>query len=202
MSDPGSVEAIEIAHGDGAVRGYCWPGGPDAVLLLHDVDADLDAWAHLPSLLAHEGYRVIAIDLPGHGLSDDPWRSDDAVGLVATLLRISKGSGAGRGFVIAAGALAPAALLAEGVDALVALSPAPPESPPPGRTPPSLILVGGADPSAATAADCFFRVTRGWAVISSFGTTAQATAIYTSPWGEHAFEQTIAFLNDYRSSKD
>jgi pimeloyl-ACP methyl ester carboxylesterase len=44
--------------------------GRPAILLVHDLDADLDEFGSLPEALAALGYRVIAVDLPGHGLSD------------------------------------------------------------------------------------------------------------------------------------
>lgn len=44
--------------------------GRPAILLVHDLGADLDEFGPLPEALAALGYRVLAVDLPGHGLSD------------------------------------------------------------------------------------------------------------------------------------
>jgi len=56
------------------VRGVRWGAGPDRVLLLHEPGADIDAWGTLPAQLAQSlGVEALAIDLPGHGLSDNPW---------------------------------------------------------------------------------------------------------------------------------
>src|SRR6476620_10678131 len=58
------------------VRGQRWGPAPDRVLLLHEPGTDLDAWGSLPARLAQElMIGVAAFDLPGHGLSDDPWEA-------------------------------------------------------------------------------------------------------------------------------
>jgi len=43
-----------------------------AVLLVHGWGANVYSWAETIPALAAAGYRVIALDLPGHGLSDKP----------------------------------------------------------------------------------------------------------------------------------
>jgi pimeloyl-ACP methyl ester carboxylesterase len=55
-------------------------GGRAVILLVHDLDGDLDEFGSLPEVLAALGYRTIAVDLPGHGLSD----GDDVDPLVCT----------------------------------------------------------------------------------------------------------------------
>jgi len=40
------------------------------VVVVHDLHRDLDEFGELPELLAHAGFTCIAIDLPGHGLSE------------------------------------------------------------------------------------------------------------------------------------
>jgi pimeloyl-ACP methyl ester carboxylesterase len=47
-------------------------GEGDAVLLLHQNAHSLTMWEALLPELAGRGYRVVAIDLPGYGLSDPP----------------------------------------------------------------------------------------------------------------------------------
>ncbi len=50
-------------------------GGPpegEAVLLVHGWGGCVYSFAELIPALVHGGYRVVAIDLPGHGLSDKP----------------------------------------------------------------------------------------------------------------------------------
>ncbi|RII97423.1 alpha/beta fold hydrolase, partial [Clavibacter michiganensis subsp. insidiosus] len=47
--------------------------GPRAAVLLHGLMGSAESWWRIAPLLAARGYRVLAVDLPGHGLSDrDP----------------------------------------------------------------------------------------------------------------------------------
>ena len=206
MTDAGELtkevepRPVEIPFAGGVVHGQLWPGGSDWVVLLHEPGGDLDAWGELPGALAADGYAALAVDLPGHGLSDDPWASGRAVELVHALAAFAKADGASKVFVIAARELATAAAVARNVDALVALSPPPFPIEGPEATPPALVLVGGSDDDAVERANRFFRQTRGWAVMSSFGTEAQGTAIFASDWAEHALEQALGFLRDYRTN--
>ena len=63
--------SIEVIAGDGlTLRGYEWPIRGAPVVLLHDHDDDLDAWHGLDGELAKNGFRVINLELRGHGLSD------------------------------------------------------------------------------------------------------------------------------------
>jgi len=63
--------SIEVIAGDGLIlRGYEWPTRGAPVVLLHDHDDDLDAWHDLDGELATNGFRVINLELRGHGLSD------------------------------------------------------------------------------------------------------------------------------------
>src|ERR1700759_825945 len=50
------------------------PGQP-VVLMLHGLASDASTWDRAVGLLAEHGYRVIALDLIGHGFSDKPERS-------------------------------------------------------------------------------------------------------------------------------
>lgn len=193
----GVAVPVELHLSGTTMRGYRWPGDDAWIVLLHEVGEDLDVWNDIPATLAAAGYTVVAIDLPGHGLSDDPWRPECASSLVDDIVR-SVTPPTGRCFVIAAGSLSEPAMRSAHVDAIVALSPGIPSGDPFVRTPPALILVGGADTAAAEAADLVFRATRGWTVVSSFGSTRQREALYSGPWGPHALEQTLAFFRDYR----
>ena len=63
--------SIEVIAGDGlTLRGYEWPTRGAPVVLLHNHDDDLDAWHDLDGELATNGFRVINLELRGHGLSD------------------------------------------------------------------------------------------------------------------------------------
>jgi hypothetical protein len=190
---------VECTLGGGVVRGQMWEGEGDLVLLVHDEGGDLDAWGDLPIELAADGYRVVAIDLPGHGLSDDPWDATvfarEAPSLVAAMRR----DRVGRTFLIGAGSIVPA-LGAAAPDALVAFSPRPvPEWTSERTGVPCLILSGSADPDAAAATDRYFRGRSGWTVVSGFGVPEQGTELLATTWAGHAIEQILAFLRDYRT---
>jgi pimeloyl-ACP methyl ester carboxylesterase len=147
--------AVELTLPSGSVvRGLRWGSGPDVALLLHEPGADLDAWGALPPRLARAlGLRAIAVDLPGHGLSDAPWREAMTDSLAPAVFaafvpeilippwrpdrrEASPGGSAaephiqpsGRRFLVAAGACASATLAAASHDVplagIVALSPA------------------------------------------------------------------------------
>jgi len=46
-----------------------WGGGDTVALLLHGMGGSAEGWWRVGPALAATGYRVIALDLPGHGLS-------------------------------------------------------------------------------------------------------------------------------------
>ncbi len=169
------------------------------MLLVHDVGQDLDAWGSVATDLIAEGYQVVAIDLPGHGLSDDPWDADTFPAVASLLIESLRENGSGRCFVLTAGSLVP--LVGQAApDALVALSP----RLSPGWTRemsgvPCLILVGSADRDAAAEAETYFRKRTGWCVVSNFGVPENGTALLGTRWSTHIMEQTISFLRDYRT---
>ncbi|MBP7633475.1 alpha/beta hydrolase [Candidatus Ozemobacteraceae bacterium] len=70
--------------------GECGTGTP--VLMLHGNPGDRDDWAGPAKLLAERGFRCLAVDRPGHGLSSplpaEPGRAADAY---ASLLRSNAG---------------------------------------------------------------------------------------------------------------
>ncbi|WP_242087223.1 alpha/beta fold hydrolase [Microbacterium lacticum] len=47
------------------VRGH----GPRVAVLLHGLTGSSESWSRVAPLLAERGYRVLSLDLPGHGLS-------------------------------------------------------------------------------------------------------------------------------------
>jgi pimeloyl-ACP methyl ester carboxylesterase len=56
------------------------------ILLVHGVGASSTSWDSVLELLAQRGADVIAVDLPGHGLSSKP-RGDYSLGALASALR-------------------------------------------------------------------------------------------------------------------
>ena len=62
---------VAIRLPDGLVlRGHEWPMDGPAVVFLHDHGDDLDVWGPLTARVASHGFRVISVELRGHGLSD------------------------------------------------------------------------------------------------------------------------------------
>ena len=70
----GGVRARFITLVDGVAVRLAESGKPDAppVLLVHGWGASLYMWRDWFAPLTERGYRVVALDLPGHGLSDKP----------------------------------------------------------------------------------------------------------------------------------
>ena len=195
-------QAIERSLPWGAVlRGLRWGNGTDVALLLHEPGADLDAWATLPVEIARQlGIETVAVDLPGHGLSDDPWDPTRLPELVRNLPDLAPE--AGRRFLIAAGTPAIAALEqapALELSGLICLSPqssgaggTPPRSP---RVP-KLFVAGslaGTDLDSARrlAASC-----GGWAVVTSLPVAERGTKLLTTAWGGQLIDQIITFVRD------
>ena len=79
---------IEVALADGTVlRGLEHPADGPPLLFVHDLGDDLDAWGSLAATVNASGFRVIRLELRGHGLSDgepDPAATmDDLTGALA-----------------------------------------------------------------------------------------------------------------------
>ncbi len=208
------VRALETLALTGQVlRGQCWGGGVNLVILVHAPGGDLDAWDNLPLHLADSGLAVITFDLPGHGLSDDPWEPDLLAGSIRAVVDYARRLGATRVFLVAARTSVPSALQVAavgGVDALVALSPPDIQDDRdvvngPTATLPKLLLVGAKEEGALLAAQRFWRRCIGWTVLSTLPTCKQGTDLLAGPWGRQALEQIVTFLRDYqdfdRSSK-
>ena len=69
------------------LRGHEWDTDGLPVLFIHDLGEDLDAWGTVPTAMSKSGFRVMSVELRGHGLSDgepDPSVAvDDVRDLVA-----------------------------------------------------------------------------------------------------------------------
>ncbi|WP_051797116.1 alpha/beta fold hydrolase [Catenuloplanes japonicus] len=62
-----------------------WGAGDRVAVLIHGMITDSTSWHEVGPALAGKGYRVIAVDLPGHGHSPAPERDltlEDTVGLL------------------------------------------------------------------------------------------------------------------------
>ena len=89
------VEYVTLANGV-AVR-LAESGSPDAppVLLVHGWGASIYMWRDWFAPLAASGYRVVALDLPGHGLSDKPseegrYRLESLVATVREVMALAR----------------------------------------------------------------------------------------------------------------
>ena len=62
---------VAIRLPDGLIlRGHEWSRDGPAVVFVHDLGDDLDAWGPVTAGVAAHGFRVISVELRGHGLSD------------------------------------------------------------------------------------------------------------------------------------
>ena len=185
---PPTAVAEEIGlDGFPALRGQRWGDGASELLLLHGGGADLDAWGALPALLAHHlDATVIAVDLPGHGLSDDPWQPERLPELLAALA--SRPAGSARLAVVAAGDTAAALLREAGrlaVAAVVLLSPALPETVAGWERSPSvskLFLAGSLAGDELARCRQAANALGGWAVVVGVPDAAQGTELLV---GDH-----------------
>jgi pimeloyl-ACP methyl ester carboxylesterase len=197
-----SPEAIErdLPWG-GVLRGFRWGKSSDVALLLHDPGADVDAWGPLPFEIARQlEIEAVAVDLPGHGLSDDPWGGGRLPDLLRSLPEIVPA--AGLRFLIAAGDSATAALEHAptiGLSGLVSLSPQIPDdgwhSP---RSPrvPKLFVAGSMAGSDIPNARRLATACGGWAVVTAFPVAERGTLLLNSRWSKHLVEEIVAFLRD------
>lgn len=182
------------------LRGHTYGQGMRWVLLVHGIGEDLDAWGSLPRTLALTGYRVLAVDLPGHGLSDDAFSHDLLPSIVDHMLDHAAAYGATRCHLIVAGTVAGAALAAPGIaraSGLAALSPRLEErwrTALRGHTGPKLLLASSLDPVDRERAQEFFQACRGPTILSTVPVPETGCRLLSSAWAEHAVEQILLFL--------
>ena len=84
--------AIEVKTDGGlTVRGQEWPVQGPPIVMLHDHGDDLDSWRGVDRLLADQGFRVINLDLPNHGLSDEQGDDRSVAETVTEILKSLSG---------------------------------------------------------------------------------------------------------------
>ena len=197
-----SPEAVEWDLPWGAVlRGLRWGDAPDIALLLHSPGGDVDAWATLPAEVARQlEIETVAVDLPGHGLSDDPWEPARRADLLRSLPEIAPT--AGRRFLVAADDAATAALeqaAALELSGLVGLSPRSPGDrwkPPRSPRVPKLFVAGSLAGSDLDDARRLAAASGGWAVVTSYPDSKRGTDLLASSRASHLVEEIVAFLRD------
>lgn len=75
------------------------PADRDTVVLLHAVGLDLTYWDYQVEALA-DRYHVLAVDLPGHGLSDPPLRESDFGRLARDIAEIVEADSPGSAHIV------------------------------------------------------------------------------------------------------
>lgn len=63
------AEQLDLFVGEIALRSYYWTGGEETILLAHGYESNSGRWRALVPFLIRNGYSVVAIDAPAHGLS-------------------------------------------------------------------------------------------------------------------------------------
>ena len=182
------------------IRGFRWGKGPDTALLLHEPGADLDAWTTLPVEIARQlDIETVAVDLPGHGLSDDPWDPARLTDLLQHLPELAPA--APRRFLIVAGSPAIEALEQVSIElaGLVCLSPAIPEdgqNPPRSPRVPKLFVAGSLAENDLNDARRLATACGGWSVVTALPVAERGTRLLASSCGGQLVEQIITFLRD------
>jgi pimeloyl-ACP methyl ester carboxylesterase len=201
-----SSEPVELLTPDGLVlRGECRTGDPDWLVLVHDVGGDLDAWRPLVGFAELRGWSVLAVDLRGHGGSDDPWDADACVSDVTLATTEARRRGARTVCLAGAGEGAVAALRAAQrahADALVLLSPGPVSDGhaaslrAPGIS--KLIVYGSHSPRDDAEAQRIAGLSIGPALRVGLPTSAHGTELLEGPLAQQAIEHVAAFWDEQR----
>lgn len=190
-------ESVEIVGDDGrALRGIRWGAAPARCLLLHDLGADLDEWDVIPAALAAAGMSAIAIDLPGHGLSDD-----GPVPEVGEILARCGGLVASKPMILAIGAEA-AAVLREGADlqlaGMIGFGPAVEniDALPRSSFMPKLLIGRTGVEDEVRRCRQLSNHCGGWAIASSVPGDAPFSEVFASRFGGMVCDQVVAFSHD------
>lgn len=198
--------AVEIPLPWGPIaRGVRWGSGDDIAILVHEPGSDLDAWGDVARRLAAKlPLAMLAVDLPGHGLSDDPWQperlGDLLDGLDAALPAV------GRRFLVAAGESGLAAIECAArleLGGLVCLSPDLPEDdhrPPRSPAVPKQFFAGALAGDDLIAARKLASLCGGWAVVTSVPVAERGTALLATSWRDRIEDQIATFLHDCLNS--
>ena len=182
------------------MRGARWGSGAHHLLFLHEPGANIDAWGSLPRALARAlPVAAIAIDLPGHGLSDDPWEPDR---LSEVIRLFAPHSGERHHIIIAAGASALAALdLADALDLAGLVGFSPPRPDPdwtPRRSPrtPKLFFAGSCAGEELEIARRLASSCGGWSAVTSIPVCARGAALLETDWRGRIVEHVMGFARD------
>ena len=202
MSEPPRLVPLAIEHQlpwGQTLRGLRWDGGRRRVLMLHEPGADLDAWLALPPVLAQTlGVTAQLFDLPGHGLSDDPWQPERLPDILISLVKVEPSED--RLAIIAAGPTARMALEIAAdlpLASLVCLSPDS-QINPDSRSPtvPKLFIAGSLAGDDLNRARYLANALGGWALVTTVPVDARGTRLLDTDWAGHLAEHITGFLRD------
>lgn len=80
---PQGAESLTLQHGNEALRAYAWGSGERTILLVHGWESHIGRMVPLVEPLLAAGFRVVALDGPGHGQSTglltNMWHYGEAV---------------------------------------------------------------------------------------------------------------------------
>lgn len=201
-TQPGRAYELALPWGP-TLRGVRWGNGHTMAFFLHEPGAnrDLDAWGDLPARLsAALNVASLVLDLPGHGLSDDPWEPTRLPEIVSALL--AERDSDQPPLFITAGETATAVLTVAAdrrVAGVAALSPAPGdagETLPRSPTTTKLFFAGAQDGDALAVSRQLASSLGGWTVVTSIPTGARGADMLATDWGPRLSEHIVAFARD------
>jgi pimeloyl-ACP methyl ester carboxylesterase len=190
-----NVLPTEVDSEGVTLRGERWCGDDAWLVLAHDHGRDLDDWRPLQPLVEQRGRSALALDLRGHGGSDDGEWDPDA-DLAAALAHV-RSLGASVLTIVAAGESAHAALRVP-ADVLVLFSPSPGGDPDRLRAPGAarVFLYGSRDEEIDRTVATLRSVAIGWAGSIAFPTAEQGARLLAGEWASQALDQIGSFLDE------
>jgi len=195
VSAPVPIE-IRLAGGS-TVRGHEFAASGAPVVFIHEPGRDLDAWGAITADFAKRGFRVLALDLPGHGLSDgdaDDW--DGTIGEVMEQIEVQWGP---MGVVAAGAACQPFLAIGtdHGVPIQAMISPTDSDEAALRSSARSmrLVMCGTADGDAQRAAKTMYDGARGHRMMVTGGKLEQGTELLVAH--PHLAEELVMWFRRY-----
>jgi pimeloyl-ACP methyl ester carboxylesterase len=102
MPVPSELQAFSRLYTVDGMRLHCYDGGPadaPALVFVHGLGDEADTWRHLLPALA-DRHRVLALDLPGFGRSDKPYRAYTLAFFARTIEALLHTAGVGRAILV------------------------------------------------------------------------------------------------------